>query len=46
MNRIGRRSLFQNVSAFWLASKMSASATALATGTPANAGKPLQLADF
>jgi len=25
---------------------MSASATALATGTPANAGKPLQLADF
>ncbi len=46
MNSIGRRSLFQNVSAFWLASKMSASATALATGTPANAGKPLQLADF
>ena len=46
MNRIGRRSLFQSVSAFLLASKMPASATALPSAKPGNAGKPLQLADF
>ena len=46
MNRIGRRSLFESVSAFLLASKMPASATALPSAKPGNAGKPLQLADF
>ncbi len=46
MNRIGRRSLFQSVSAFLLASKMPASAAALPSAKPGNAGKPLQLADF
>src|SRR5712664_4818117 len=46
MNRIGRRSLFQSVSSFLLASKMPASAAALPSAKPGNAGKPLQLADF
>ena len=46
MNRIGRRSLFQSVSAFLLASKMPASAAALPSAKPGNAGKPPQLADF
>jgi len=38
--------LFESVSAFLLASKMPASATALPSAKPGNAGKPLQLADF
>jgi len=38
--------LFQSVSAFLLASKMPASAAALPSAKPGNAGKPLQLADF
>src|SRR5437879_11377402 len=46
MNRIGRRNLFQSVSAFLLASKFPASATALPPNGADAAGKPLQLADF
>src|SRR6267142_6122707 len=46
MNRIGRRNLFQSVSAFLLASKMPARAAALPPETLGDAGKPLQLADF
>src|SRR6266853_5892415 len=46
MNRIGRRNLFQCVSAFLLASKMPAGAAAWPLETSGGAGKPLQLADF
>src|SRR4030088_523050 len=46
MNRIGRRNLFQSVSAFLLASKMPARGAALTAGSSGAAGKPLQLADF
>src|SRR5712672_3934020 len=46
MNRIGRRSLFQSVSAFLLASKMPARAGTLPPDSSGGAGKPLPLADF
>src|SRR6267378_8564457 len=46
MNRIGRRNLFQSVSAFLLASKMPATAAALPPDSSGGAGKPLPLADF
>src|SRR6266404_1991727 len=46
MNRIGRRNLFQSVSAFLLANKMPAPAAALPPDSSGGAGKPLQLADF
>ena len=46
MDRIGRRNLFQSVSAFLLASKMPAPAAALPPDSSGGAGKPLQLADF
>ena len=46
MNRIGRRNLFQSVSAFLLASKMPASAATLPLETSGRVGKPLPLADF
>lgn len=46
MNKIGRRNLFQSVSAFLLASKMPASARTLPPHSSVDAAKPLQLADF
>jgi len=46
MNRIGRRNMFQSVSAFLLASKMPACAGTLSTDSSSGAGKPLQLAEF
>jgi predicted TIM-barrel fold metal-dependent hydrolase len=46
MNKIGRRNLFQSVSAFLLASKMPATARTLPPHSSGDPAKPLQLADF
>jgi hypothetical protein len=46
MNRIGRRNLFQSVSAFLLASKLPIRGGALPPDSSGGEGKPLQLAEF